>query len=127
VRRENLHRLIDDQTEAIRRKELSRKKVREMERSSHFLFLNVFLFHIGYIIFKFIKSLEAKREADVILGEVRRKRNDTQRIGQLLQSLRDLRVLRARSLELGRALFSKQEDTDHFNSTLGKMFYFFLT
>lgn len=31
MRRENLHRLIDDQTEAIRRTELSRKKVREME------------------------------------------------------------------------------------------------
>jgi hypothetical protein len=54
------------------------------------------------------------------MGEVRRKINDTKRIIELLQSLRELRVLRARSLELQRALFSKQEDTDHFNSTLGK-------
>ncbi len=99
-----------------------------MERSNRFLFLNFSLFCIVYLIFQSIKSLEAKREADIILGEVRRKRNDTQRIRQLLQSLRDLRALRARSLELGRALFSKQEDTNHFNSTLGKIcisFFFF--
>ena len=62
----------------------------------------------------------AKSEADTFLGEVRRKLKDTKRIIELLQSLRELRVLRARSLELQRALFSKQEDTDHFNSTLGK-------
>ncbi|XP_057367467.1 uncharacterized protein LOC130688498 isoform X1 [Daphnia carinata] len=88
-RREELNVIIDEQRDIIRRNELQRKK-----------------------------QQEARREADGFFSETRRKQSEVKRLGQLLNSLKELRSLRARSLESRCALFSKQEDTDHFNKTL---------
>ncbi|XP_032781511.2 programmed cell death protein 7-like [Daphnia magna] len=91
-RREELNIIIDKQRDIIRRSELQRKK-----------------------------HQEARREVDGFFSEIRRKQSEVKRIRQLFKSLRELRSLRARSLESRCALFSKQEDTDQFNNTLDQL------
>lgn len=74
---------------------------------------------------QFIISLqqeeEARRQADVILGDVRRKQSENKRLLKTLQTLKELRILRARSLESRCALFSTEKDTNRFNSVIGNL------
>lgn len=127
-RREQLNMLIDDERDIIRRNELLRKTVRKSEKEKKNSCVCVYIFqNLSFICLFFLQHQEAKLEADVVLSEIRRKRSEVTRISQVLNSLRELRSLRARSLESRCALFSKQEDTDNFNSKLGETFFFNLT
>ena len=63
----------------------------------------------------------------MILSEVRQKKIEAKRLRKTMQSLRELRSLRARSLESRCGLFSREEDTNNFNHTMGipSLLYFF--
>ncbi|KAI9555826.1 hypothetical protein GHT06_018342 [Daphnia sinensis] len=91
-RREELSIIIDEQRDIFRRNELQCKK-----------------------------QQGARRTIEGLLSETRRKQSEIKRLRKLFNTLKELRSLRARSLESRCALFSQQEDTDHFNNTLDQL------
>jgi len=65
-----------------------------------------------------LKDLNTRREADLVLSEVHRKQNEAKRMTMLLQSLKELRQLRAESLKSRRGLYTKEQDNVHFDNTI---------
>jgi len=65
-----------------------------------------------------LRDLNIRREADLVLSEVHRKQNEAKRMAMLLQSLKELRRLRAESLKSRRGLYTTEEDNVRFNSTI---------
>lgn len=68
-----------------------------------------------------LRDLNTRREADLVLSEVHRKQNEAKRMTMLLQSLKELRQLRAESLKSRRGLYTKEQDNVHFDNTINDL------